>query len=160
MAFVSVLFGWLHVMFAVLVVGGGFFNLFLLLPVLRTLDPQTAGQISLNVAKKFTILVWVSIAGLLATGLVRVALDSSFERAFGFDNPYGVTMNIKVILFIAIIVHAFLITRTGRKIPTASSPEERALLQQRIFRFSLINTILAFVVIFLAVGLRYGGSVF
>ncbi len=158
MAFLSVFIGWLHVMFAVIAVGGGIFNLFVLGSALKGISPETAGKIAMEVGLRFTKLVWISIGGLAITGIIRVALDSSFAHAFGFDSDYGVVMNIKMLFFIGIIIHAFLITMSGKKMGETAAPEERMALQKRIRTFSLTNTILAIVVIFLAVGLRFGGS--
>lgn len=160
MAFLSVFFGWLHVMFAVLAVGGSIFNLFILAPVLQGMDAQVAAKIGMSTTQRLTRLIWISLGGLAVTGIIRVYLDSSFSHAFGFDSDYGVVMNIKMLFFLGILVHVFLITRTGAKMGQDVPPEERKVLQRKIRRFALTNTLLAVIVIFLAVGLRYSGSIF
>ncbi|RMG31917.1 MAG: hypothetical protein D6732_14200 [Methanobacteriota archaeon] len=159
MAFLSVFLGWLHVMFAVIAVGGSIFNYFILAPILKEVDLESAGKVAMGTGKKFTQLIWISLVGLILTGILRVAADTSFQHAFGFDSSYGVVMNIKMLFVIGIVLHAALITRTAVKIGQAKSQEERAMLQQKLRRFSFINILLAVIVIFLAVGLRYGGSI-
>ncbi len=154
MIFFSVVLGWLHVMFAISAVGAGLFNILAVVPTLKTLDPPTAGKISAMLSKKLMHVIWASLIGLIVTGVLRVFADGRTD-AFGFDTNYGVIFNIKMLLVLIILFNAILITKTAGKIPT-SEPSERPALQKRIFTLSVINNAVAIIVVFLAVGLRYG----
>ena len=146
---------WIHVLFAIAVIGGGFFNLYVLGPQLKLLQPSDAAKITMAVGKSFIVLVWTSIAGLFVTGIIRSAYVG-FSKAFGFGDSYGITMNIKLILFAVIIINAFLITKTARKIQS-TPPQERQPLGKKIRTLSTANAPLGIAIVLLAVILRYNG---
>lgn len=142
----------LHGLFATAYIGGMMFMTFIFEPSLKALDPSQRGPMLGAVAKRFTILAWISVIVLLVTGFAK----TPGEMLFDTQTPYGTTLLIKHVLFGLMIVLGLVITfvaapRLRRHAPRAGEPPARAFLQaQRMIQtLSTINMILGIAVLIL-----------
>ncbi|MEE9594094.1 MAG: DUF4149 domain-containing protein [Candidatus Hydrothermarchaeales archaeon] len=150
------LLSWVHILAAVLWLGGGAFFTFLVVPNLTGLQPPDAGKVSGAISKKFTPLVLLSAAVLAITGILRMYLTGSLNPGYLFSTS-GVTLLLKLLVYVVILVVAHLITTTAKTLEEGSSPEVAMAAQKRIALLSKTNIALMVIVILLASGSRYGG---
>jgi len=80
--FMSTVMQWVHVMAAVLVLGGIGFLLLILIPSLGVLSPEQRETITKAVAARFRWVSWSGVGLLLITGLYQV-------RRYYWEEPWG-----------------------------------------------------------------------
>lgn len=157
----GIIIGWLHVMAAVLIVGGSYLINVVVSPLLaKELDPPVAGKISQQIGKRFTTLVWAGLIILLLTGLVRGFGAGQVTVDTLFSTNYGIVLVAKIALFIVAVILAAAITFTSVKVgklsvTTPPPMDEIGAAVGRIKTLATINMINAFVIILLAVALRF-----
>jgi uncharacterized membrane protein len=104
----SIVFGlvtFLHDLFTVIWIGGLLTLGLTVMPAAR----QTLGKgpelkkLMDAIQKRLSILVYVSIAGLLITGLLLSRRSTQFQGLFNFGNSYSAVLSIKHILTLAMI---------------------------------------------------------
>jgi len=66
------------------------------------MGPQTKKLMD-TIQKRLSVLVYVSIAGLLLTGALQANRNPAFQGLFSFGNPYSTVLTIKHILVLAMI---------------------------------------------------------
>lgn len=103
---VTTLVGFLHLLVTVMWIGGMIFMKLVLLPALAATDPASAGRAMAVVAKRFTIIAWLSTLILLVTGLLKTPEGTLFSTA----SDYGVILLVKHILFVLMIAGGAIIT--------------------------------------------------
>ena len=91
--------------------------------------------------KRQRIWVYVSMAGLILTGLLMSNRSPEFQGLLHFENPYSVVLSIKHLLVVAMIALTLYRTRVLGKGP-ASPAKERLSLQ-----LLLVNAVLAVLVL-------------
>ncbi len=134
-----------HDLFTVIWMGGLIVTMISYLPAIK--DALGTGphvkKVMAAFQKRQSVWVYISIAGLIVTGLMMSNQSSKFERLFGFGNAYSVALSIKhilVILMIGITLYRSLILGRTQSGPT---PEKERL----SLRLLVINTSLAVAVL-------------
>lgn len=140
-AFVS----FLHDLFTVIWMGGLVVTVLSYMPSLKEAlgpGPQIK-KVMMAFQKRQSIWVYVSMGGLILTGLLMSNRNPEFEHLFGFGNAYSVTLSIKhilVILMIGITLYRSLILSRPQAVMT---PEKERL----SFQLLIINAITAIAVL-------------
>ena len=140
-AFVS----FLHDSFTVIWMGGLVVTVLSYMPALKEAlgtGPQIK-KVMMAFQKRQSIWVYVSMGGLILTGLLMSNRNPEFEHLFGFGNAYSVTLSIKhilVILMIGITLYRSLILSRPQAVIT---PEKERL----SFQLLIINAITAIAVL-------------
>lgn len=89
------------------------------------MGPQTKALMD-AIQKRLSVLVYVSIAGLVATGLLLGNRSPDFQGLFHFGNSYSAVMSIKHILVLVMIVVALDRSITvGRRSGPSSLAQEK-----------------------------------
>ena len=141
-AFVS----FFHDLFTVIWMGGLVVTVLSYMPALKEAlgpGPQIK-KVMMAFQKRQSIWVYVSMGGLILTGLLMSNQNPEFEHLFGFGNAYSVTLSIKhilVILMIGITLYRSLILNRPQVMLT---PEKERL----SFQLLIINAITAIAVLF------------
>jgi putative copper export protein len=153
-----------HVLAAVLWLGGMFFIAIVGAPVLRRLEPVTRAELFRQLGERFRRAGWVAIAVLLITGLANLAfrgvltLDALGDGAF-WRTKYGSALAWKLGA-VAVMLniqawHDFVLgPRAGRLTP--GSPEALRTRRQAAW-LARISAVVALVLVWAAVRLARGG---
>jgi uncharacterized membrane protein len=157
-----VLNAWLHIMAAVIWVGGAYFISRVMAPAAAVLAPPEAGKLNQAVSKVWVPTAWVSIALVVLTGLTRVIGLRLYVPDILFGTAYGNVLLLKLLLVAAMIFVAAVITQTGADIAKMAAggppPADRLRAAQgRIMKLAATNIMLGSVVILLSVALRVMG---
>jgi uncharacterized membrane protein len=125
----------LHDLFTVVWIGGLIAIGISILPATRQAlgqGPQMK-QLMDQVQKRQGLLVYVSIVGLLITGVIQARQATSFQGLFRFSNAYSAALTIKHILVLAMIAIALYRSLVlGRK-GEASTPAQEKLSVRLLF---------------------------
>jgi uncharacterized membrane protein len=151
----------IHVLAALVWLGGMFFLALVGAPVLRTLENAELRQrLFDDLGYRFRAVGWLALAALLATGLLnlwyRGALSPTMWRDPGFANSgWATALKIKlvavVVMFIVEGYHDFVIGPRAGRVP-AESPEAIAL-RRRASLYARISAIAGIVIVIAAVRL-------
>jgi putative copper resistance protein D len=154
-----------HLLAAMLWLGGAFFLASVGAPVLRRVEPpDLRADLFQRLGARFRAVGWFAIALLLATGVLNLKLrglldaDILFDAAF-WGRPYGRMLGWKLVLVAAMVslsaVHDFVVgPRASRLAP--GSPEALAA-RRRAAGLARINAVLGVVLVGVAVRLARGG---
>ena len=141
-AFVS----FFHDLFTVIWMGGLVVTVLSYIPALKEAlgpGPQIK-KVMMAFQKRQSIWVYVSMGGLILTGLLMSNRNPDFEHLFGFGNTYSVTLSIKhilVILMIGITLYRSLILNRNQAMLTQEK-------ERLCFQLLIINAITAIAVLF------------
>ena len=141
-AFVS----FFHDLFTVIWMGGLVVTVLSYIPALKEAlgpGPQIK-KIMMAFQKRQSIWVYVSMGGLILTGLLMSNRNPDFEHLFGFGNTYSVTLSIKhilVILMIGITLYRSLILNRNQAVLTQEK-------ERLSFQLLILNAITAIAVLF------------
>lgn len=141
-AFVS----FFHDLFTVIWMGGLVVTVLSYIPALKEalgLGPQIK-KVMMAFQKRQSIWVYVSMGGLILTGLLMSNRNPEFEHLFGFGNTYSVTLSIKhilVILMIGITLYRSLILNRNQAVLTQEK-------ERLSFQLLILNAITAIAVLF------------
>lgn len=157
----------LHILSAIIWIGGITFLAFVLVPVTRE---KVYRHISADLIEKtgirFRLIGWICLILLIISGTANL-----FYRGIGWneltslhfwEGPFGYTLGIKLILVTVILIlsifHDFVIGPKATKLwrEDAQSPQSRRW-RRRASWFGRINLLLALIVLFLAVIMIRGG---
>ena len=158
---------WLHIMAAVVWVGGTIFLVIVLVPAIRR--PEFSGIASALIrftALRFRWVGWVCFCILMITGVLNliargVGFEELREAAF-WQGSFGRTLAIKLIFFVAILsISAFHDFYLGPRAAAAweerrDSPDTLRLRRQAV-QLGWLNLLLALAVILLGIMLVRGG---
>jgi putative copper export protein len=118
----------LHDLFTAVWIGGLITLGITVLPSARKvlgMGPQTKKLMD-TIQKRLSVLVYVSIAGLLLTGLLQANRNPAFQGLFSFGNPYSTVLTIKHILVLAMVAVALCRSLVlGRRSGPSSPAQER-----------------------------------
>lgn len=141
-AFVS----FFHDLFTVIWMGGLIVTLLSYMPALK--DALGAGphikKTMMAFQKRQSMWVYISMGGLILTGLLMSNRNPEFEHLFGFDNAYSATLSVKhilIILLIGVTLYRSLILNR----PQFAMTSEKDHLS---FQLLIINVVLAIAVLF------------
>lgn len=135
-----------HDLFTVVWIGGLIVTLITYLPSLKSVfgrGPQLKNVMT-AFRKRQSVWVYISMAGLILTGLMLSQRDPQFVHLFGFSNPFSIALSIKhifVLLMIAVTLYRSLVLE--RKGATTTPKKEKL-----SFQLLVINAILAILVLF------------
>ena len=141
-AFVS----FFHDLFTVIWMGGLVVTILSYMPALKEAlgpGPQIK-KVMIAFQKRQSIWVYVSMGGLILTGLLMSNRNPEFEHLFGFGNAYSVTLSIKhilVILMIGITLYRSLILNRNQAVLTQEK-------ERLSFQLLILNAITAIAVLF------------
>jgi len=110
-----VIFGminFLHDLFTALWIGGLAFMVIILMPVVKKYfqEKGEADRFMTKAQKRLKIVVYISIIGLIVTGILlsKQALTKHFDGPFSFTNDYSTVLSIKHILTILMVAIAII----------------------------------------------------
>ncbi len=151
MALMRELMLFLHIVLAMLWVGGMLFLVLVLAPFIRKLPIRD--QAFQEVGRRFSFYgTLLALLGLFITGLFNVHYILGFSNIFNFSNPYTLTLWHKIALFVLIVIVSLVHDLYFGKRAVESS------FHRGMARFlGLLNLILSLAVVYFAVRLRFGG---
>lgn len=145
---VFALITFLHDLFTVVWIGGLITLGLVVLPSAKAVfgpGPQTK-KLMQRIQKRLSPLVYVSIVGLLVTGLLLAQRTPSFQGLFHFGNPYSLVLALKHILVLAMIL-----VTLYRSLVLGRQAEPRSPAQEKMnVVLLLINMILGIAVLLLS----------
>lgn len=158
---------WLHILTAMLWLGGMLFLVLVLLPIVRQPEyRQVAGELFHRAGVRFRWIGWVGFGLLILTGsfnlVYRGITWSTLGTALFWQGPFGSTLAWKLSLVtIVILASAYHDFYVGPRATTAwqadpTSTQARSLRKQASW-FGRINLLLALMIVLLAVALVRGG---
>lgn len=115
MQFLDGVMQWLHVLAAVLAVGGVFFMRFILCPALNKLPPEQEGaktHVRQSVARVFKMVIHTSIAILILTGAHRLVKILPLIKGW---SEYHMLLGIKILFAIMLFFVTIMLTLPGQK---------------------------------------------
>ncbi|HIQ29901.1 MAG TPA: hypothetical protein EYH45_04985 [Candidatus Caldiarchaeum subterraneum] len=107
----SLVLHWIHLLSVVLWIGGVGYILFVLLGNMRFISLRDRARFVPRILKRFLVIVWLSIAAIIISGLYRVIFVmhiTSVEQLI--FTRYGNILGLKIILVVALITVALRIT--------------------------------------------------
>ena len=145
MQFLDAAFQWLHVLAAVLAIGGVFFMRFILCPSLKSLPPEQANvqpQVLQTVMRRFKMVIHASVAVLILTGVYRIIQILPLIKDW---KSYHMLLGIKILFALVLFTIAIGLTLPG------AQPNY---FQRNRDKWLFINFILGALVILLSATLR------
>jgi uncharacterized membrane protein len=155
---------YLHILGAVVWVGGMLFLALVLVPALRPLPPAERAALVGAVGRRFRAVGWACIALLVVTGLVNAAyrgvtLETFFSSAF-LASAFGRTLWVKLALVLAMIVlsaiHDFGLGPASTRAWERGDARRAMALRRQASWNARVTALLGLLVILLAVGLVRG----
>lgn len=166
----------LHILAAAVLVGGAFFNYFLVRPALRLIPPAHAVVIGQRVGNYFTYLGWVTLIVLGITGGLRLYfnLQENFLRVFTLEyyaSGSGRAILLMVLAWLVTVISAGIMTFALRpvlmsKLTVQSNPDLAAVERRRaaqmasslwLDRLQLLNVISTTIAALGGASVLYGG---
>jgi uncharacterized membrane protein len=146
MKYISGFLQFLHLISAVLAIGGVFFMRFILYPAMANLSPEKADvrqAISAKILPRFRIMIHSAIAILLATGTYRFIRNLPDLRGW---TEYHAVFGVKVLLSLVLFGIAIALT-----LPPAPNPNP---FQRRREKWLAVNFVLGVIILLLSGYLR------
>lgn len=165
-----------HIVSATLLVGGVFFNHFLLRPALSRIPPPQQGIISAAIGNFFVYLAWITLALLIASGLLRlhaIGLLSQLGEGSFWSSRYGRWLAIMIGGWFIATIDATFLTFIARPLllsrlpliprPPADAMQEKRNTQVRVGkwveRLILLNLVATGVALIAGASLSFGGLI-
>jgi putative copper resistance protein D len=140
----------LHLIAAVIWVGGAIFMNIVLAPSMEDINPGEQGKLMAGVAKRFTILSWLSVIILLITGASKTPAGMMFDTA----SRFGMFLTIKHVTIILMILAGLTITFIAGPKMKKNAPKPGEMPSQEFMSarkllsvLSVLNTILGILVV-------------
>lgn len=100
---------WIHLMATVAWIGGMFTNFLIYIPSIgKTLEPMLAGKLMATVMKRFRILVYISMAVFLISGIMMASLHLDSGAIVSSRNQMVTVLIFKVPLYLLMVILAIL----------------------------------------------------
>ena len=141
----------LHLIAAVTWVGGMIYTILVLAPSQTAIDPSQRGKLFGAVAKRFTIIVWVSVIILISTGINKIPSLSLFNPDSKFDFWLSIKLTVVLIMIINGILLTFVISPKMKKLapqPGEQPSVEFIKTQKNLSTIVLSNMVLGIIVLF------------
>lgn len=142
----------IHLLVTVFWIGGMMFMHFVLNPALSAISPPEGGKLLGVVAKRFTIIAWLSTLLLIVTGLLKTPTGLLFDPG----STYGLILLLKHIAFGIMIVIGLVITfgiapklRSFAPAEGGRPSDDFLRAQKRVGALSGVNMVLGILVLFL-----------
>ena len=101
---------WLHILAAVIWIGGMLFLSLIAVPVLRQVDsPLLRADLFRKMAWRFRRLVWICLAVLILTGTVNVAFYGDTTQGSPYLKVLGIKLGLVAVLVAMGVAHDFII---------------------------------------------------
>lgn len=101
---------WLHILAAVIWIGGMLFLSLVAVPVLRQVDsPLLRADLFRKMARRFRRLVWICIAVLVLTGIVNVAYYGNTAPGSPYLKVLSIKLGLVAVLIVLGVAHDFVI---------------------------------------------------
>ena len=153
----DLLINFIHILATAIWVGGAIYIHFILLPSLRLIDPQQSGKLQGIVAKRFSVVAWISILLLLITGYLKTPPGLLFD----ISSDLGRMLAFKHLLILLVIVVGLFIAanvvpnmRKHAPKPGEAPSEEFGSYGKRLSFLAGVNLVLALIIVVCAVLLR------
>jgi putative copper export protein len=137
-----------HDLFTAIWIGGLIVTVLAFMPSVKTVlgaSPQTK-ELLAAFKKRQSVWVYVSIFGLVLTGLLMTNRSPDFGGLFSFANPYSITLSLKHILVLAMIAIALYRSLVLGRGKAPATPAQERLNAQLL----LANVVLAVVVLLMS----------
>ncbi len=150
---VSILIKWVHLMATVAWIGGMFTNMLVYLPAIgKVLDPPTTGKLMGAVMKRFRLLVYISMALFLLTGMLR-GLSSEIPAAGLWATIFYIKIGVFILMvFLAIYAFEILAPKVAKIAANGPSPELLRI-QKSQMSMAMIGFILGIIILVLTAAL-------
>ena len=155
----------LHVLTALLWLGGMFFLALVGAPVLRSVEPaELRAALFRRLGERFRIVGWIAIAVLLITGVLNLHFrgllaDGVLLRGAFWSSPYGLALAWKLVAVTLMLLiqafHDFVVGPAASRLPSGS-PQMGAV-RRRAALLARSSALLGIVVVIAAVRLARGG---
>ena len=154
----------LHVLAAIVWLGGMFFIALVGGPVLRAVEPQVRARLFRDLGLRFRTVGWVALTILVVTGLANLALRDLLQWSVLLSGdfwatPYGRVLGVKLGAVLVMLVlsglHDFVIGPAAARLEAGS--EAAAAVRVRASRLARVNAVVGLVLVVAAVRLARGG---
>lgn len=159
----AIAIGFIHVLAAVIAVGGGFFINFVLSRATADMPPPEVGKLNGAVGRSFTPVSLTAMILLGVTGLMRALGVKALRPDVLFGTLYGNLLLGKIIILAVIFVIVAMIVRTGAGLAAMAQggpppADVAAAAQRRISNLGWAAVTLGAIAILFAVALRFIGA--
>jgi putative copper export protein len=138
----------LHDLFTAAWIGGLITLALIVLPSARQVlgkGPQTKDLLA-TIQGRLSVVVYISIAGLLITGMLQAQRNAAFEGLFSFGNAYSVALSLKHIVVVAMVGIALFRSLVLRRLRGPLKPGQERLSMGLL----LLNVVLGIAVLLLS----------
>jgi uncharacterized membrane protein len=149
---------WLHMLATVTSVGGLATLALIIFPITRrSLEEAAYAKLVRTIIKRFIPIGWLSIAVLIATGLIQLSANENYIGFLAIENPWAIAILLKHIVFGLVLLLVFYLAwnlspalerAALRKRHGKEAPEEEKL-QRRGEQLITINLILGIIILLL-----------
>jgi len=156
----------LHVLFAVIWVGGMFFLALVAVPALRKMPPEDRSRIIGQMGERFRTIGWICIVMLVITGIANLAYRriswESIATGALFGTSFGIVLAHKIAIVLIMIalsaVHDFFWGPASTRLMEAAGPRDPRVgaARKRASMLGRVNAVLALIVLALGVLLVRG----
>lgn len=155
MNLIGILFTWLHLLAAVIWVGGIVFILYIAIPSSRQALGPEAGKLMGEISKKFTPIANYSIILIVITGAVLTWIKGYFSGSASFEGAQSIALYLKYLLALLMIgIHFYRGLVLTPKI-TAAEPSQKPFLQKISLNLVKVNLWLGVIILLLSVAIRF-----
>lgn len=155
---IVILFTWLHLLSAVIWVGGIIFILYIAIPSSRQALGTDAGKLMGGISKRFTPAANYSILLIVATGIALTLIKAHFNGAFFDDVTQSAALYLKYLLAsVMIAVHFYRGLVLAPKI-TRAEPSQKLRLQNISMNLVKVNLWAGLVILALSAAVRTASS--
>lgn len=146
---VLIAFYWIHLIAAVVWVGGIIFILFIATPSARQVLGAEAGRLMSDISKRFTPLANYSIMLLVVTGVVLAELRKQFPGGGVFENHGSMALKL-VLVFSMVSVHFYRGLILAPRITRTVAETDKGVLRKLSVNLVRLNFILGLLVVLLS----------
>ncbi|MCA9632615.1 MAG: DUF4149 domain-containing protein [Myxococcales bacterium] len=156
---------YLHILCAIVWIGGIAFLVFVVVPWLRSGGQRVAGLFLRETGARFRRIGWICFVVLLVTGTFNLYMRGvhlgDFVDASWLTSPFGLIVQAKLGLFVAVLIvsaiHDFVVgPRATQAILADATSPETARLRVQAQRLGRLNAVLALLLVAVAVTLVRG----
>lgn len=157
MNLVDTVIHWLHLMSAIIWVGGMIFAGWMLTPIARQeLPPNFRAVLFKRIGKRFYVIGWTAVIVLIATGSYKISLI--WETLELTDSTFGIALLIKLglvsIMLTLSSLHDFVWGPRMRNLAERMDSDEYRKVAARISFWARVNVVAAILIVFLGAFLR------
>jgi uncharacterized membrane protein len=156
MLIANIINSFLHVASIVAWIGGMIYQLFVLMPALKKIEPKVAAQVMGAALRKFRIMVVVCIVIMGVTGIV--SLRGIEAEGISILSSFGIVLLVKHIItfpliILGLIAGFYIFPKMEKLAIKNEEPNKVAKLRSYLMNISVINTILGIILVLLATAL-------